>query len=72
MANKTQKMKQLTIVAIILIIAIGMGATIGVITWVIKESPDISDYGKWHTSESTVIYTSNGEVLTKLYKENRI
>ena len=72
MINFKQKASQLAIISIILIFAIGLGSAIGVITWVINESPDISDYGQWKTSESTIIYASNGEPLTKLYKENRI
>ncbi|GAB6099157.1 PBP1A family penicillin-binding protein [Halanaerocella petrolearia] len=72
MGNKKQKMKQLALIATFLIIAIGMGTAIGAITWVIKESPDISDYGQWKTSESTIVYAANGDVLTKLYRENRV
>ncbi|MFO7819013.1 MAG: PBP1A family penicillin-binding protein [Halanaerobacter sp.] len=72
MINWKQKFSQLAIISIILIFAIGLGSAIGVITWVISESPDISDYGQWKTSESTVIYASNGDPLTKLYKENRV
>ena len=72
MININQKVSQLAIITIILIFAIGLGSAIGVITWVINESPDISDYGQWKTSESTIIYASNGEPLTKLYEENRV
>ncbi|AGB41966.1 penicillin-binding protein, 1A family [Halobacteroides halobius DSM 5150] len=72
MANKKQKIKQLTITALILFIAIGMGTTIGIITWVIQTSPNVADYGHWQTSEATIVYDSNGDVLTKLYQENRI
>ena len=72
MINWKQKFSQLAIISIILIFAIGLGSAIGVITWVINESPDISDYGQWKTSESTIIYAANGEPLTKLYKENRV
>ncbi|WP_018249781.1 transglycosylase domain-containing protein [Orenia marismortui] len=71
MSTKKQKIKQLSIILVILAMAIVMGAGIGGITWIIKKSPDISNYGQWKTSESTVIYASNGKVLTKLYKENR-
>ena len=70
--DSNRKLSQLAIIAIILIFAIGLGSAIGVITWVINESPDISYYGQWKTSESTIIYASNGEPLTKLYEENRV
>lgn len=72
MAEKKRKTKQLIIIAIFLVIAIGLGSAIGAITWMIQESPDISDYGNWKTSESTMVYTANGELLTKLYRENRV
>jgi len=58
------------IVALILIISLGIGVTIGAITWIIKDTPDISSYKG--SSEATIIYSSNGAQLTKLYKENRI
>ncbi len=72
MFKKNQKFKQLIIVLVILFISIGIGGVVGGVTWVIKKSPDISDYGQWQTSESSVIYASNGDVLTHLYKENRV
>jgi penicillin-binding protein 1A len=72
MSKKGRKIKQLLIIGFIIIIAIGMGATIGAVTWVIQQSPDISDYGQWNTSESTTIYSANGERLTRLYRENRV
>lgn len=72
MATKKQKTKQLIIVAFMLAMAIGLGAGIGGLTWVIKNSPDISDYGQWRTSESTIVYSSNNETLARLYKENRV
>ena len=72
LSKDRQKIKQLIIILIILAMAVGMGAIIGGVTWIIKRSPDISDYGQWQTSESSVVYASNGEILTKLYKEDRI
>ncbi|MGM0501749.1 MAG: transglycosylase domain-containing protein [Bacillota bacterium] len=71
MSTKKQKFKQLAIILTILIFAILLGSSIGIVTWVIKESPDISDYGQWKTSESTIIYASNGKPITRLYEENR-
>ncbi|WP_027340193.1 transglycosylase domain-containing protein [Halonatronum saccharophilum] len=72
MANKKQQKTQLIIVSIILVFAISMGVIIGGVAWIIKQSPDISDYGQWKTNESTIIYASNGEILTRLYQQDRI
>ncbi|MCF8001156.1 MAG: penicillin-binding protein 1A [Halanaerobiales bacterium] len=57
------------IVALILIISLTMGVFIGAISWIIKDTPDITNYKG--SSETTVIYSSEGEELTKLYRENR-
>src|SRR6056297_2406120 len=58
------------IVALILIISLGVGVFVGAITWIIKDTPDISNYKG--SSETTIIYSADGELLTKLYRENRI
>ena len=57
------------IVALILIISLTMGVFIGAISWIIKDTPDITNYKG--SSETTIIYSSEGEELTKLYRENR-
>lgn len=57
------------IVAVILIISLTMGVAIGAVTWIIKDTPDISNYKG--SSETTIIYSSEGEELTRLYRENR-
>ena len=62
--------KQYIISVIILIIALGFGITVGAIAWIIKDTPDISNYKG--SSESTRIYSADGQLLTKLFKENRI
>ncbi|MCK8818100.1 PBP1A family penicillin-binding protein [Natroniella sulfidigena] len=66
------KLKQLIIISIILFIAVSTGAVVGTVTWVISQSPDISEYGQWTTAESTTIYTADGEVLTRLYEQDRV
>jgi len=43
---------------------------LGAITWIIQDTPDITDYKG--SSEATLIYSSDGELLTKLFKENRV
>src|SRR6056297_315092 len=58
------------IVALILIIYLGVGVFVGAITWIIKDTLDISNYKG--SSETTIIYSAEGELLTKLYRENRI
>ena len=65
-----RKKKHYIISVIILIIALGFGITVGAIAWIVKDTPDISNYKG--SSESTLIYSADGELLTKLFKENRI
>lgn len=62
--------KQMLLSAIILIIAIFLGLFIGAITWIIKDTPDISNYKG--ASEATLLYSADGQLLTKLYRQNRI
>jgi penicillin-binding protein 1A len=65
-----KKTKGILITTIILIFALGAGAILGAVTWIIQDTPDISDYKG--SSEATLIYSQDGELLTKLYKENRV
>ncbi len=62
--------KQIIISSVILLMAIFFGLSIGAITWIIKDTPDISNYQG--ASEATILYTADGQLLTKLYKQNRI
>ena len=62
--------KQIIMSAIILIIAIFFGLSIGAVTWIIKDTPDISNYKG--ASEATILYSADGQLLTKLYRQNRI
>ncbi|SKA04706.1 penicillin-binding protein 1A [Selenihalanaerobacter shriftii] len=71
MSNKNSNFKKISIIVIILIIAIISGAMVGSIAWIIKEAPDISNYGRWKPSEATMIYSEDGKLLTRLYQENR-
>jgi len=64
------KKKQIFISSIILLIAIFFGLSIGAVTWIIKDTPDISNYQG--ASEATILYSADGQLLTKLYKQNRI
>jgi len=66
----SKKKGRYIIVALILIISLGVGVFVGAITWIIKDTPDISNYKG--SSETTIIYSADGDLLTKLYRENRI
>ncbi|NLM96169.1 MAG: PBP1A family penicillin-binding protein, partial [Halanaerobiaceae bacterium] len=43
---------------------------IGAIAWIIQDTPDISNYKG--ASEATFLYSADGQLLTKLYQQNRI
>ncbi|MGM0409687.1 MAG: transglycosylase domain-containing protein, partial [Bacillota bacterium] len=62
--------KQYIIAFIILFIALIFGISLGALSWVLQSTPDISDYKG--SSEASLIYSANGELLTKLFSENRI
>ncbi len=62
--------KRYIISFIILIIALVFGISLGIVTWIIKDTPDISNYQG--SNETTLIYSADGELLTRLFKENRI
>jgi len=65
-----KRTKGILITALLLIFALGAGTILGALTWIIQDTPDISDYKG--SSEATLIYSSDGELLTKLFKENRV
>ncbi len=65
-----KRTKRIIFAVFILIIALGFGTALGAITWIIKDTPDISNYKG--SSEATLIYAADGELLTKLFKENRV
>ncbi|MFP4017146.1 MAG: transglycosylase domain-containing protein [Halanaerobiales bacterium] len=62
--------KQIIISSIILFIALFIGLAIGAVTWIIKDTPDISNYKG--ASEASILYSADGQLLTKLYNQNRI
>ncbi|MGM0437137.1 MAG: penicillin-binding protein 1A [Bacillota bacterium] len=62
--------KQYIFAIIILILALISGITIGALSWIIQSTPEIANYKG--STESTQIYSANGELLTRLYKENRV
>jgi len=65
-----KRTKAIFLISFLLIFALGTGAILGAVTWIIQGTPDISDYKG--SSEATLIYDANGELLTKLFKENRV
>lgn len=64
--------KKISLFLLVLLILFSLGAALRGIIWIINESPDISNYKKWKPSKTTFVYAANGEVLTKLYRENRV
>lgn len=62
--------RHLIISGIILIIALMFGLGIGAITWIIQDTPDISNYRG--ATEATLVYGADGQLLTKLFRQNRI
>lgn len=65
-----KKTKAIILITFLIIFALGTGAVLGAITWIIQDTPDITDYKG--SSQATMIYDANGELLTKLFKENRV
>lgn len=65
-----KKSKAIFLITFLIIFALGTGALLGAVTWIIQDTPDITDYKG--SSEATMIYDADGELLTKLFKENRV
>ena len=65
-----KRTKAIFLISFLLIFALGTGAILGAVTWIIQDTPDISGYKG--SSEATLIYDANGELITKLFKENRV
>jgi penicillin-binding protein 1A len=65
-----KRTKAIFLISFLLIFALGTGAILGAVTWIIQGTPDITDYKG--SSEATLIYDADGELLTKLFKENRV
>src|SRR6056297_2286925 len=62
--------KQYILAFIILLLALISGIAIGALNWVIQSTPEITDYKG--STEATQIYSADGKLLTRLYKENRV
>ncbi|MEC9490842.1 MAG: PBP1A family penicillin-binding protein [Halanaerobiales bacterium] len=65
-----KRTKAIFLISFLLIFALGTGAILGAVTWIIQDTPDITGYKG--SSEATLIYDADGELLTKLFKENRV
>lgn len=68
----TRKTSRLILISILTIIALVFGVGVGYLAWTIKTAPDISKIAQFKPSETSTIYSVNGEVLDSLYVENRI
>ena len=67
-----RKKSQMILISILLIIGIGFGVAVGYLAWIIKTAPDITKLSQYKPSEASTIYSADGEVLNRLYIENRI
>lgn len=67
-----RKKSQMILISILLIIGIGFGVAVGYLAWIIKTAPDITKLSQYKPSEASTIYSTDGEVLNRLYIENRI
>lgn len=68
----TRKTSRLILISILSIIALIFGIGVGYLAWTIKTAPDISQIAQFKPSETSTIYSVDGEVLDSLYAENRI
>lgn len=67
-----RKKTQLILISFLVIVALGLGTGVGVLAWIIKDAPDISQISKYKPSETSIIYSGDGEILDRLSIENRI
>ena len=67
-----KKTSQLIIISILLIIALGFGVGVGLLAWIFKTAPDVSQLSKYKPSEATTVLAEDGRTITNLYVENRI
>ncbi|MCK8825080.1 transglycosylase domain-containing protein [Fuchsiella alkaliacetigena] len=70
-SNNSRRLKFI-LVSVILLIAVLSGALIGATAWILRGTPDISDYGHLQPTGNTKIYSADGEVLSRLYQQNRV
>ena len=69
--SSKKKINKKYIFAFILILFLFItGLFLGSITWIIQDTPDISDYRGG--SLSTMIYSTDGDLINSLYQENRV
>jgi len=58
-------------IAVVLFISFGFGLTIGAGAYIISDTPNVSAYGDWQSTETTRIYNADGELIHRLFRENR-
>ncbi|MFW6278981.1 MAG: penicillin-binding protein 1A [Bacillota bacterium] len=61
---------QYTLAVILLILSLGFGIFIGAITYIVQETPDISNYKG--AQETTRIYSADGDILSRFFTEDRV
>lgn len=67
-----KKTSQLIIISVLLIIALCFGIGVGLLAWIFKTAPDVSQLSKYKPSEATTVLAEDGRTLANLYVENRI
>ncbi|MFW6386666.1 MAG: penicillin-binding protein 1A [Bacillota bacterium] len=55
---------------LLVIIALGFGLTLGGLTYIIQNTPDVSNYKG--STETTMVYSADGKLISKLFREDRI
>ncbi|AZR73658.1 penicillin-binding protein [Anoxybacter fermentans] len=68
----SKKASQLILISSLLIIALTFGTGVGILAWIIKTAPDVSQLSRYRPSEASIIYSADGQVLSRLSIENRI
>ncbi len=71
--QEKQNVGKVLFIAFILLLAMFLGIVIGGASYIIKDTPDIShySYGDWKSPETTMIYNIEGELIDRLFRENR-
>ena len=58
-------------IALVLLISLGFGISIGAGAFIISDTPNVSSYGDWQSTETTRIFNTEGELIHRLFRENR-
>ncbi len=69
-SSKKKTNKKYIFAVILILFFFITGLFLGGLTWIIQDTPDISDYRGG--SLSTMIYSNDGDLINSLYQENRV